>query len=58
MTKQLQSDIDEATINSTELEELDFDVKEASLKTKEWIDLDLKCDSYKVSIDCTCLKNK
>lgn len=58
---QLKEDIFEGQVNSEELDDLDYDVKEATsgaeLKS-EWIELEASCSSYKNAIDVTCCKLK
>lgn len=58
MSQQIQSDINDSTIEDSEIEDLDFDVKEAISTNSQWIDLDLKCKQVKTPADFTCLKIK
>lgn len=58
---QLKEDIFENQVNSEELDDLDYDVKEATSGTvskSEWVELKVSCSSYKNSTDVTCCKLK
>lgn len=54
MTKQLEADIDESTLDNSDIEDLDYDVKEAN----DWIEIELKCQKNELPSDFTCLKIK
>lgn len=54
MTKQLEVDIDESTLDNSDVEDLDYDVKEAN----QWIEIELTCHKSELTKDFTCLKIK
>jgi hypothetical protein len=56
---QLKEDVNESNLNDNELDDLDFDVKEATKLIENesgWVDLTVGCNSYKTATDVTCCK--
>lgn len=43
MKKSLMADIDESSVSEADVEDLDYDVKEAVSFTSEWVDLEVPC---------------
>jgi len=43
MKKSLMADIDESSVNEAEVDDLDYDVKEAVVQRSGWVDLEVPC---------------
>lgn len=43
MNKSLMADIAESSLSEAEIEELDYDVKEATLSCDGWVELEVPC---------------
>lgn len=54
----LNQDIDESKISESEIEEIDFDVKEAFRGKSDFIEVESKCQTYKNATDVTCCQLK
>lgn len=60
MKKQILEDSAEMKITESEIEDLDFDSKEAISETNQdnWIEIEATCSSFKYPSDVTCCKLK
>ncbi len=58
MKKQILEDLEEMKTKESEIEDLDFDSKEAisSNDKDNWIEVEATCTSFKYASDVTCCK--